>query len=58
LGSIYLNFDLDARRVATPQAHFVAPQVKLLEQHGCGFGWWVGGVRLDRAHEFFMRTLD
>jgi hypothetical protein len=28
------------------------------EQHGCGFGWRSGGLRLDRALEFFMRTLD
>ena len=28
------------------------------EQHGCGFGWWFGGLRLDRALEFFIRTLN
>jgi hypothetical protein len=27
-------------------------------KHGCGFGWRSGGLRLDRAFEFFMRTLN
>jgi hypothetical protein len=28
------------------------------EQHGCGFGWLFGGLCLERALEFFMRTLN
>jgi hypothetical protein len=34
------------------------PEAQCPEQYGCGFGWWFGGLRLDRGLEFFMRTID
>jgi hypothetical protein len=53
------HFRRAALRSAPGSSRSVHASLKAVhEQLGCGFGWLFGGLCLDRALEFFMRTLS